>query len=277
MTAAIVLALALQDPEVELRARLLAGYDTNVLGVSHDADLVDDAPRASFVAGVDAVVRAWVEAPEWMLGVECANAARILAAEPGLSFTDSVFALAARASPVDALDVRIRASVSDAHLAGDGHFRTLRSFEPSLEWRNVVAWAAAGDADYYGDQERDGRFRLAGLGWRHDFEAWTLRLDFRFLDVEAEGAEHDRCEWQPGIVVTAPPIFDVVPSLALAFTAADYESSRLDRRLAVTLSLAHGSGLRLSVRFEDARSNRDEFTFTRWQSQIECEFLVARF
>jgi len=267
--AAIVLALALQDPEVELRARFLAGYDTNLLGVSRDAELVDDAPRESLVAGVDAVARVSVGA----LSAELANASRVFAAEPALSFTDATFALAARAS-VDDVDLRVRASLSDAHLAGDGHFRTLRAFEPSIEWREFAAWAAIGSVDYYGDQERDGSWRAAGLGARFELDAWTLRLDFRFLDARGEDG---RREWAPGLTLTAPDVLGVVPSLSLACTVAGYESSREDRRLSVTLSLAHETGLRLGVRFEDARSNRDAFTFTRWQAQVECEFLVARF
>jgi hypothetical protein len=267
--AAVVLALALQDPEVELRARFLAGYDTNLLGVSRDADLVDDAPRESFVAGVDTVARLSLGG----LSAEFASASRVFAAGPALSFADATLALAAHAF-VDDVDFRVRASVSDAHLAGDGHFRTLRAFEPSIEWREFIAWAAVGSVDYYGGQERDGSWRAAGLGAHFELDAWTLRLDLRFLNAEGEDG---RREWVPGLALTAPEVLGVAPSLALTFAVAEYESSRNDRRLAVTLSLAHESGLRFSVRFEDARSNRDEFTFTRWQPLVECEFLVARF
>jgi hypothetical protein len=288
----------------EARLRPQIGYDTNIVAAADDALVAEDVDRRSVTYGILLSARyRLLEDDDRVLGIEYQNAARAYASESELAYTDNTLALAGRIPLRPSIDFQGRASISEAFMSDDGHFRTLRSLAPAFNFRPLVGleirlWSEWGDAGYYFDapneQDRDGSFQQIGLGLRIELgRGWSLGSSVSLLDYDAQGADYDRRERQPALSVTAPEAAGVIAALTAAYVLADFDNpnslsgfteAREDRRIALTLTLTFraledglGFAPSLSVRFEDWDSNIAAYDFSRWQPSIDLAFLAYSF
>lgn len=288
----------------EARIRPQFGYDTNIVAVNDETLLADDVDRESFYYGLALTARYRVLEHEGrVLTLEYLNASRVYANESDLSFMDNTLSLTGRIPLRDSIDFMVRAGYSEAFLADDGHFRTLRSVgpgflvRPASSWE-VRLWGEWGDADYYtsapDEQDRDGSYQQVGFAFRVDLGAeWAVNPVLLYVDHDAEGSDYERREWQPGVTIAMPAIGGIRPALALTYVKADFDNpnsltsfaeERRDRRLCATVTLTFhtleelvGFAPSVSIRFEDWDSNIDAYDFKHWQPQIDFAFLAYSF
>lgn len=297
------------DGKDQARLQVLAspqlGFDTNIVGLDERTPLVqDDVDFDSPYAG------AFLEAKYFpilndrqLLWIGYQNLVRYYTDEPDVSFTDNVATLVGRQPLFEDFDLEARASLEEAFLREDGHFRTQRTVGPAALWRPVRPlhlrlWADWTDADYYApvpaEQDRDGQIVRGGLRLTLDLgRGWSAAPFVSLNRYDAEGSDYESRGWEAGLSVTPAELGGIRLVASLAYGRQDYENpnsltgfaeKRSDRPLSaslvVTLRMLEGVlgyAPTLSVAYMRHRSTIDNFDYDRWTPQIELGIAALSF
>lgn len=281
------------------------GYDSNIIGLDRDTPLQQgDVDFDSYFVGAFLDARYFlVRNQNQILRLNYQALTREYPENRDVSYVDNVVSLLGRQPVIEYVDVEARASLEEAFLRDDGHFRTQRTIGPALLMQplhdlQVRIWADWTEASYYVDvpaeQDRDGTIGRGGVTFSLDLgRNWSLSTYGTYNKYKADGPDYDSHGWEVGLSLTPAQVagFLVVPSVS--YGQQDYENpnslanftkKREDRPLtasvAVTMNLLEkviGVAPTLTVSYVRHRSNIDAFDYTRWAPYIELGVNVLSF
>lgn len=281
------------------------GFDSNIIGLSDDTPLQEgDVDFDSYFAGVYLDAKYFlVRNQNQIVRLGYQGLAREYPENRDVSYFDNVVSLLWRQPVIEYVDIEARASLEEAFLRDDGHFRTQRTIGPALLMQplhdlQVRLWADWTEANYYVDvpaeQDRDGTIARGGITFSIDLgRSWSVSPYASYNRYKADGSDYDARGWEVGLSLTAAEVagFLIVPSVSYGEqdyenpnSLANFEKKREDRPLRATVTVTMGLlekvigvAPTLSVSYARHKSNIDAFDYTRWAPYIELGINVVSF
>lgn len=281
------------------------GYDSNIIGLDDDTPLQqgDVDFDSSFVGAYLDARYFLVRNENQILRLNYQALVREYPDESDVSYVDNVVALVGRQPLLEYLDLEVRASLEEAFLRDDGHFRSQRTVGPALLMQpfhevQIRLWGDWTDADYYAsvpqEQDRDGEMVRGGVSFAIDLgRSWTIAPYASYNKYDAEGADYDSSGWEVGVTITPEAVAGILISPSISYGEQDYDNlnsfanftkKREDRPLRATLTITIralekviGYAPTLSISYVRHRSNVDAFDYTRWSPVFEVGINVLSF
>jgi len=298
-----------QEGKTEPRFRLFlspqTGYDSNIVGLDPDTPLMQGSTTFD-----SAYVGAYLDM-KWLLiqnnhqtfELDYQNLARQYPSSADLSFDDNVLSAIGRHPLTELADFEFRASLEEAFMKDDGHFRTQRTLGTGLllyplhdlQLHVFVDWS---NASYYDstppEQDRDGDIYRIGVEAAIDLgQGWTIGPYIIVNKDNAEGSDYDSRGWTFGIVLKPEEFLGFKVTAILDYQEQDYShpnsltnftEKRKDHPFQATISVVFkqverliGYAPTLSVTYVHHASNIQEFDYSRWSPQIELGINVLSF
>ena len=198
------------------------GYDSNIIGLDKDTPLQQgDVNFDSYFIGAYLDARYFLVRNEHqILRLSYQALAREYPDERDVSYVDNVVSLVGRQPLLEYLDLEGRASLGEAFLRDDGHFRTQRTVGPALLMQplhdvQIRLWADWTDADYYvsvpQEQDRDGEMTRGGVSFSVDLgRSWTIAPYVSYNKYDADGDDYDSKGWEVGVTLTPEAVAGIL-------------------------------------------------------------------
>jgi len=293
------------EPRFKLTLSPQAGYDSNIIGLDPNTPLLQGNTNAD-----SAYLGAYLDA-RWFalrnnhqtLEIDYQGLFREYPDSSDLGFIDNLITALGRQPLGELADLEARASLEEAFMKSDGHFRTLRTIGTglllyplsSLQMHLYGDWSSA---TYYDstppEQDRDGDIYRIGLEAAMNIgRGWTMGPYVVVNKYNAQGSDYDSHGWEVGFTIRPEEFLWCRVSATLDVSEQYYTNDnsvtsftekRTDRPIQLTLAIVFkqieriiGYAPSLSITYANHYSNIQEFKYTRWSPQIEMGLSVLSF
>lgn len=293
------------EPRFKLVFSPQAGYDSNIVGLDPNTPLLQG--NTTFDS---AYVGAYLDARLFLLRnnhqtleLDYQGLFREYPSSSDLSYIDNLITALGRQPLGELADLEVRASLEEAFMKTDGHFRTERTIGTglllyplsSLQLHLFGDWSGA---TYYDptppEQDRDGDIYRIGLEAAMDLgHGWTIGPSFVVNKYNAQGSDYDSRGWDVALTVRPPEFLGCKASATIDISEQYYTNEnsltnftekRTDRPIQITLAIVFkqierliGYAPALAVTYVNHYSNIQEFKYHRWSPQIEMGINVLSF
>jgi hypothetical protein len=282
-----------------------AGYDSNIVGLDPNTPLLQGSTHFdSSYAGAYLDARWFIlRNSHQTLELDYQNLVREYPSSSRLSFDDNLITGLGRQPLSELVDLEVRASLEEAFMKTDGHFRTVRTVGTGLllypmHDLQVHLFGDWSSATYYdptpAPQDRDGNIYRIGLEAAIDLgRGWTTGPYVIVNRYEAQGSDYDSHGWQLGVTVRPEEFLGVKMSFTLDVSQEQYlhpnsltnfTEKRRDLPIQINLTIVFkqverliGYAPSLQVAYVHHDSNIQEFSYHRWSPQIELGINVLNF
>lgn len=293
------------EPRFKLTISPQAGYDSNIVGLDPNTPLLQG--NTTFDS---AYIGAYVDA-RWFLvrnnhqtfELDYQGLFREYPNSSDLSYIDNLMSAIGRQPLSELADLEVRASLEEAFMKTDGHFRTMRTIGTGLllylmSDLQLHLYGDWSNATYYDptppDQDRDGDIYRIGLEAAMNLgRGWTMGPYFIVNKYNAQGSDYDSRGWEVGFTIRPEEFWGCKTSATLDVSEQYYTNEnsltnftekRNDRPIQITLAIVFkqverliGYAPALSVTYVNHYSNIQEFKYHRWCPQIEMGVNVLSF
>jgi len=293
------------EPRFKLTISPQVGWDSNIVGLDPNTPLTQgDTTFSSYFAGAYIDARYYlIRNNHQILELDYQLMGRDYPESQRLSWLDNLFTALGRQPLNDWADLEVRASLEEAFMRDDGHFRTQRTLgsglllEPlhDLQVRLFGDWSLA---SYYDpsppEQDRDGTIVRFGAEFAIDLgRGWTLAPYVTYNTYQAQGSDYDSHGFEEGIVLRPEEFLGLKVTASFIFGQQDYThlnsltnftEKRSDRTYQVTLGIVFkhlekliGYAPAIAISYVRHDSNIAEFRYNRWNPQFELGVNVISF
>ncbi len=293
------------EPRFQIELRPQAGYDSNIVGLDQNTPLLQGNTQFD-----SAYVGAYLDLRWYLLKnnhqtleLDFQSLYREYPSSSQLSYSDNVISALGRQPLNEYADLEVRASLEEAFMRDDGHFRTQRTIGTGLllyplHDLQVHIFGDWSNATYYDptppEQDRDGDIYRIGVEAAMDLgRGWTMGPYFIVNKYSATGSDYDSHGWDLGFTLRPEEFVGFKVSATIDVSEQDYlnENSltgftekRKDRPVQITIAIVFrqierliGYAPTLSVTYVHHYSNIQEFKYNRWSPQIELGINVLSF
>jgi hypothetical protein len=294
-----------EEPRFKLTLSPQAGYDSNIVGLDPNTPLLQGATHFdSSYAGAYLDAR-WfaLRNSRQTLELDYQNLAREYPSSSKLSFDDNLITALGRQPLSELADIEVRASLEEAFMRDDGHFRTQRTIGTGLLLYPMhdLQLHVFGDwslATYYDPtpppQDRDGNIYRVGVEAAIDLgRGWTTGPYVLLNRYNAQGSDYDSHGWDIGFTIRPEEVVGFKLSITLDVSEelyshpnslTNFTEKRRDLPVQATVTIVFkqierliGYAPSLSVAYVHHESNIQEFSYHRWSPQIELGMNVLSF
>ena len=293
------------DPRFKLVVSPQAGYDSNIVGLDPNTPLFQG--NTTFDS---AYVGAYLDARWFLLRnnrqtleLDYQGLYREYPSSTDLSYIDNVVTALGRQPLSELADLEVRASLEEAFMRTEGHFRTQRTIgaglllypATTLQLHLYGDWSGA---SYYDttptEQDRDGDIYRIGLEAALSLgRGWTMGPYVVLNKYNAQGSDYDSHGWEVGLTIRPEEFlgckFSATIDLSEQYytnenSLTNFTEKRTDRPIQITLAVVFkqierliGYAPSISVTYVNHYSNIQEYKYHRWSPQIEMGLNVLSF
>jgi tetratricopeptide (TPR) repeat protein len=281
------------------------GYDSNIVGLDPNTPLLQGTTHFdSAYLGAYLDTR-WflVRNNHQTLELDYQNMARDYPSSQRLSFDDNVLGALGRQPLSELIDLEVRASLEEAFMKDDGHFRSQKTIGTGfllypLHDLQLHVYGDWSNGTYYDatppEQNRDGDIYRIGVEAAIDLgRGWTMGPYVILNKYNAKGSDYVSQGWEGGLTLRPEEFLGFKVSATLDVSEQDYANlnslsnftvKRRDLPVQITLSVVFkqierliGYAPALSITYVHHDSNIAEFNYHRWSPQIDLGINVLSF
>jgi tetratricopeptide (TPR) repeat protein len=293
------------EPRFRLTLSPQAGYDSNIVGLDPNTPLIQGNTHFN-----SSYVGAYLDARAYLirnnhqtLELDYQNLAREYPSSSNLSFDDNVLAAIGRQPLNEWADLEVRASLEEAFMRDDGHFRAMETLGTGfllyplhdLQLHIFGDWSKGTYFDPSpAPEDRDGDIYRIGVEAAIDLgRNWTLGPYFVLNKYLAVGSDYVSHGWDVGFTIRPEEFLGFKVSATVDVSEQDYANlnsvdnfakKRMDRPVQITLAVVFkqieriiGYAPAISVTYVYHESNISVFKYHRWDPQIELGINVLSF